>query len=161
MISQVELSKRCLFPCPIYTQLRLSVLLIKTTSAFPSLVPHTPLPPSASAPGSRASWPSAPAGSSYGQVSGVSGASLILFLLSFGFSGSLEPKTGGRSETVLMTSQTVRESQPVTFAGCGGKSNKSLPCFQPKCLTLFSQKPCGVGRWNHPSLQLRDRMQAE
>ena len=36
MISQVELSKGCLFPCPIYTQVRLSVLLIRTASAFPT-----------------------------------------------------------------------------------------------------------------------------
>lgn len=49
MISQVELSKGCLFPCPIYAQLRLSVLLIKTASFFPSLVPHIPLPSRASA----------------------------------------------------------------------------------------------------------------
>lgn len=64
MISQVELSKGCLFPCPIYAQLRLSILLIKTASSFPSLVPHIPLPSRASALGSRASWSSAPAGSS-------------------------------------------------------------------------------------------------
>lgn len=82
MISQAELSKGCLFPCPIYAQLRLSALLIKTASFFPH---WSLISPSLKGKCSRiqAAGPQPQLGL-LRQVSGVSGASLILLLLSFG-----------------------------------------------------------------------------
>lgn len=102
--------------------------IIKTWASFWQrqflLSPHwSPMPSGTSALGSRASWPSAPAGYSCGQVSGVSGASLILFLLSFGCWGSFpkEPEKG----KVRDSADDITNSQRISVCNMWGHGKDS------------------------------------